>query len=708
MTKALSRNAAVLLASVLVSASVSPDALADGDSFVDRRSSPFMEEVAATQESEAAGWQSLYAAYACVCHHKWRMTSDWLREALREGGATQMLQSRGDLAYLCNGLSGVAAKQNQAAVPETSVNAQVLQALITSKVGETEEAIDALKRVIVNNPTYPALKFLKEKLREMEFERSNHPWMTPPDVAQIGGRSNRFSKWRSDKFPLKVYIPPDTVASRVAGYRAGDGELFRTAFDIWQKKSNGKIRFVMEPAKSAADIKCDWTSDQKELKLPDAVGVCSRTADRSNYLVGAEIKVLTFSTDHANFSKDEEFRKNYLQEVCLHEIGHSLGLNHSASEKDLMCPRVHIPPVTNPTGRDLTAMTSLYLSNIYETIGAALDAVDSGKYKAALILIEKALAKNPGDSQARDALCACSFNAATKALQDQDYETAIKLLTKARDLTSASRSDDKREQVLKTLHYAYHQAGKSKEARDLEKLDPSLNPQAPSSASFLDQYGLNREALPCYEEALAKNPDDLAVREKFCFLLVMLARDELKRNQDEEAISLLTRAKGMLRRGMPEEIIDKVIGELRRVYEWSHRYDEADQAAREGAALKPPPPAERKRTPQDDMADLVAAAKEAHPDSWASPAAEKSQYARLKSTYERYAAELRDSIALVHAKNRSGWAAALIVKYRGYDGRKPPNPLAALFELRHRLIDMTNESAVVAIECGLPFERVGP
>ncbi|MBK9144477.1 MAG: hypothetical protein IPM23_18460 [Candidatus Melainabacteria bacterium] len=108
------------------------------------------------------------------------------------------------------------------------------------------------------------------------------------------------------------------------------------------------------------------------------------------------------------------------------------------------------------------------------------------------------------------------------------------------------------------------------------------------------------------------------------------------------------------------------------------------------------------------MADLVAAAKEAHPDSWASPAAEKSQYARLKSTYERYAAELRDSIALVHAKNRSGWAAALIVKYRGYDGRKPPNPLAALFELRHRLIDMTNESAVVAIECGLPFERVGP
>ena len=88
-----------------------------------------MEEVAATPESDAVGWQSLYNAYACVCHHKWSMTSDWLRHALWHGAATQMLQSRVDLGYLCKGLNSVAAKQKQAPVTESSIDAQVLQAL---------------------------------------------------------------------------------------------------------------------------------------------------------------------------------------------------------------------------------------------------------------------------------------------------------------------------------------------------------------------------------------------------------------------------------------------------------------------------------------------------------------------------------------------------------------------------------------------------
>ncbi|MCA9805304.1 MAG: matrixin family metalloprotease, partial [Cyanobacteria bacterium HKST-UBA02] len=489
---------------------------------------------------------------------------------------------------------------------------------------------------------------------------------------------------------------------KVAGYRAGDGQLFRTAFETWQKNSKGKIRFVYEPVKSQADINCAWVSDQKELRLEDAVGVCSRTANSSNYLQGAGIKVLTFSTAHANFSKDNQFRKNYLEEVCLHEIGHSLGLNHSKSEKDVMCPHAHMRPIISPTVRDLAALNSLYVTNIYETIGAALDAVDSGNYKAAQIQLDKALATNPKDSQAREAICICYFNAATKALHKNDYETAIKLLTKSRDLVSGTDTDTRREDVLKALHYAYLQAGRSKDAQDLEKQYSSLQAKATNSASFLDQYGLKRESLPYYEEALAKHPDDPAIREKFCYLLVLLARDELHKNNDEEAISLLIRAKGMLRKGMPDEIIDKVIGELRRVYEYSHRYDESDRAARDGAALKPPPPPQKKRTPEEDLADLTAAAKKEHPDDWVSPTAAKSQYAKLKLLYEQYVEALRKGAAAAQVKNRPGWGATFIVLYKGYDGRKPPNPLSSLFEIRHRLIDMTNESAVIGIECGLP------
>jgi hypothetical protein len=76
---------------------------------------------------------------------------------------------------------------------------------------------------------------------------------------------------------------------------------------------------------------------------------------------------------------------------------------------------------------------------------------------------------------------------------------------------------------------------------------------------------------------LADAPDDLVIREKFCFLLVTLAKDELNSNNDTEAISLLTRARKMLSGGMPKPIISKVLNTLRYAYLKTEQYDEADQ-----------------------------------------------------------------------------------------------------------------------------------
>jgi hypothetical protein len=114
-------------------------------------------------------------------------------------------------------------------------------------------------------------------------------------VAQTGGKSKDFSKWRMDKFPLKVYIPTDAAASKTQGYMPGDGQLMRTAFETWQKQSGSKIRFVYEPVQTRADITCAWVSDQKDIEIVDAIGICSRFVSQSNYLSHAAIKVLTFT-----------------------------------------------------------------------------------------------------------------------------------------------------------------------------------------------------------------------------------------------------------------------------------------------------------------------------------------------------------------------------------------------------------------------------
>ena len=50
--------------------------------------------------------------------------------ALRQGVGDQILKSRTDMAYLSKGLSDIAAKRHEAAVPESSCEAQILQAFM--------------------------------------------------------------------------------------------------------------------------------------------------------------------------------------------------------------------------------------------------------------------------------------------------------------------------------------------------------------------------------------------------------------------------------------------------------------------------------------------------------------------------------------------------------------------------------------------------
>jgi tetratricopeptide (TPR) repeat protein len=699
------RAATVWLASVfLLTAAV---LRADSNGLSDRSGNLFMDEVVSSPDSEALGWKSIYWAYSCVYHHSYALASRWLMFALKQGAGTQVLKASTDIAYLSQGLSSVAAQRHEAAVPESSCDAQVLQALMQNTVASEAESVDTLKKVALNNPTYPSLQYLKTKIRAMEFEMSDDPWMTPPDVAQIGGRSNHFSKWKMAKFPLKIYIPTDAVAGKIAGYKAGDGQLLRSAFETWQRQSDGRIRFVYEPVQARADITCTWVSDQKDLHLADAIGVCGRSADGNNYLLRAQVKVLTFApSQYAPSGFDNQFRKNYLEEVCLHEIGHSLGLNHSSSENDVMYFRAHSQPITTPTTRDVVALNSLYLTNFQENISVALDTIERGEYKAGLALLDKAMMANSLDSQTRDSICICLNNAATHAMQKEDYTTAIKLLAKASELASGSESAKTRERVLKNLHYAYLQSGRSKEAEELEKQNASLQAAGQGSASFLDQYGVKRESLPYYEEALAKNPDDRATREKFCFLLVMLARDALNKNNDDKAISLLTRAKSLLRAGMPPEIISKVMSTLNQAYLAAERYDEADQTTKDAAALMRPPVEANKDTSEDDIASLVSAAKNKHPEAWSNPTAEKLQREKVQLTYEQYVEALRHCAVTMNAKDEPGWAAGFIVRHKQYDGSSANNLLGTLFDLRHRLIALTDEGTVIELECRLPFERV--
>lgn len=661
-----------------------------------------MEETFSTPEVEQTAAKYLYGAYASIYHAKYSQAEQWIRMGQYKAAA-EFLTAKEDANYLLALLNAEAKRQKHAQVLKTSCQFQILNAVMQSQ----EVELEMLKRVALNNPNYSSIAALKSRIKAIELELSIDPWEVPPDVVQSGGKKNDLTKWRVDKFPLKVFIPTDAACAKIKGYKTGDAMLLRSAFDAWQKLSGGRTKFVYTTQPGSADITCGWESEQKLLTSPNAVGVCWQHSDSKKFMRFAEIKVLTFSEGIFGHSgADNQFRKNALTEVCLHEIGHALGLNHSTSENDIMTYHIHAKPLIAPTTRDVSTLNTLYTTNINELIAAALESVWSDKYDAATASLDKIMAIVPRDQQTRETVCLLHVKMAKILMSRSEYAKAITHLSKSKTLLSGSESKKIRDLILKSLMYCYVKTGNNKAAEELDKQCQILTKPVQNSASFLDQYGLKPEAVPFYDKAFADSPDDIAIREKFCQLLIVLASDELKENHDEIAINMLLKAKSMLVKGMSEKSIRNVISELHKTYSYGQRYREADNLWSSVEDILPKTKErEWKNTLEQNLTTLVEASKLSHPTSWQKPEAEKIETEKIKQAYDQYVQAIRQCGTAYKVKEECNWATVFIIRSKQYAAKGMEHPLGRMHALRRALVALTDESAVVGIEAGLALSE---
>ena len=136
--------------------------------------------------------------------------------------------------------------------------------------------------------------------------------------------------------------PPSTTRARtysyfieegasVDGYKAGDRELATWALQAWERNAAGALRFVAGAAASAR-IRIKWVSPRQ-----GQYGETVRGPGRRSATVFIRPDTESLGPLIAEASRlDPLLRDTIVYLTCLHELGHAIGLTHTADDRDIM------------------------------------------------------------------------------------------------------------------------------------------------------------------------------------------------------------------------------------------------------------------------------------------------------------------------------------------------------------------------------------
>jgi hypothetical protein len=192
---------------------------------------------------------------------------------------------------------------------------------------------------------------------ELDRRANAHGVMPPPgapDNYLFYATPNGIRRWPPGTMPLRVYI---NNGNQCKGFVPDFQSVLISSFMTWQNATRGMIRFIPVDDLRSANIECRWTDSAANVSLAAEAGEAKVETIRNN-IDHVTITLLTCRPE----SPSEKLTSNLLQQVCLHEIGHSLGLDgHSDRAQDIMyCstnPNVEHP---NLTQRDINTLYLIY------------------------------------------------------------------------------------------------------------------------------------------------------------------------------------------------------------------------------------------------------------------------------------------------------------------------------------------------------------
>lgn len=162
----------------------------------------------------------------------------------------------------------------------------------------------------------------------------------------LAGRDSSLARWPERSVePLRVWVDPNP------GLAAWDPEFARQAreaFESWTAVGI-PVRFVFVVDQTHADVKLTWVDRFNE----QISGKTHWARDENWWITDGNIQLALHHND------GHPLDTAAIRAIALHEVGHLLGLDHTADETSIMTPKVRVRDLSNADRATLRLLYTL-------------------------------------------------------------------------------------------------------------------------------------------------------------------------------------------------------------------------------------------------------------------------------------------------------------------------------------------------------------